>query len=245
MILVSIKIESIYRPQGTYKPHLICLEEVIGMESFWRISDFAKEIGKHPNTVDGWFKQLEEKQIHYVNRTENGEKLYDELDLSIAQFITQQRANKWALDVIYDSLSHKFDLRSVPIEETSMSTTYGTSGVDLEQFKDEILKAAKEIAASHVQEVKQQYETIIKKLPEPKTKEEERADRMDTIIIRRRVESSLRAEAIKVWNQKPEEERVKRLGFFWKEEDWGKRDEFINQYINERFEERIRESYIK
>jgi DNA-binding transcriptional MerR regulator len=215
------------------------------MESFWRISDFAKEVGKHPNTVDGWFKQLEEKRIHYVNRTENGEKLYNELDLSIALFINQQRAKKWALDAIFDSLSQKFDLnlRSTPAEETSISTTYGASGVDLEQFKDEVLKAAKEIAASHIQEVKQQYETIIEKLPEPKTKEEERSDRMDTIIIRRRVEALLREEAIKTWNQKPEQERLKRVGIFWKEEDWGKRDEFINQYINERFEEKIKEAF--
>ncbi|WP_053437828.1 hypothetical protein [Sporosarcina globispora] len=213
------------------------------MESFWRISDFAKEVGKHPNTVDGWFKQLEEKHIHYVNRTENGEKLYDDLDLSIAQFINQQRANKWALDAIFDSLSHKFDLRSAPDEETSMSTTYGTLGVDLEQFKVEILAAAKEIAASHIKEVKQQYEAIIDKLPEPKSKEEERSERMESIIIRRRVETTLREEAVKSWNQKPEEERVKRVGFFRKEEDWGKREEFINQYINERFEDRIKKVF--
>ncbi|MGM0867387.1 MAG: MerR family transcriptional regulator [Bacillota bacterium] len=212
------------------------------MESFWRISDFAKKVEKHPNTVDGWFKQLEERHIHYVNRTENGEKLYDALDFSIAQFIKQQREKKWALDAIFDSLSLQFELRSSPDEETSMSATYGAYGVDLEQYKAEILSAAKEIAASQVHEIKQQYETIMNKLPEPKSKEEERSERMESIIIRRRVETSLREEAVVQWNQKPEEERVKRVGFFRKEEDWGKREEFIHQYINERFEERIKDS---
>ncbi|WP_152966767.1 hypothetical protein [Sporosarcina globispora] len=82
--------------------------------------------------------------------------------------------------------------------------------MDLEKFKGEILAAAKEIAASHIKEVKEQYEAIIDKLPEPKSKEEERSERMESIIIRRRVETSLREEAVKIWNRKPEENALKK-----------------------------------
>lgn len=213
------------------------------MEQFWRISDFAKEIGKHMNTIDGWFKSLEEKNIHYVNRTENGEKIYDSLDLKIAHYIKQQREQKWALDIIFDSLSSQFDLRPAPKEEASVSTPHSVYSIDLEQFKREILSAAEEMAATHINEVKEQYEAIIQKLPQPKSPEQEREERLESMILRRRVEMKLEREAIDQWKQQPEELRFKKVGFFRKEEDWGKRDEFIRQYINERFEERVKESF--
>ena len=213
------------------------------MEQFWRISDFAKEIGKHMNTIDGWFKSLEEKNIHYVNRTENGEKIYDSLDLKVAHYIKQQREQKWALDIIFDSLSSQFDLRPAPKEEVSVSTPHSVYSIDLEQLKREILSAAEEMAATHINEVKEQYEAIIQKLPQPKSPEQEREERLESMILRRRVEMKLEREAIDQWKQQPEELRFKKVGFFRKEEDWGKRDEFIRQYINERFEERVKESF--
>jgi hypothetical protein len=60
--------------------------------------------------------------------------------------------------------------------------------------------------------------------------------------IRRKVEASLREEPIKLWNQKPEEERFKRMEFFGGRR-LGKREEFNAQYINERFEERVKKVF--
>ena len=61
---------------------------------YWKISDFAKEVGKHQNTVDGWFKQLEEKNVHWVNRSEHGEKIYSTLDMKMAKYIKEMRDQK-------------------------------------------------------------------------------------------------------------------------------------------------------
>lgn len=65
---------------------------------YWKISDFVEEIKHllkenklHINTVDGWFKKLEEERIHYVSRTEDSnEKVYDSLDLELAAFIKKR-----------------------------------------------------------------------------------------------------------------------------------------------------------
>jgi DNA-binding transcriptional MerR regulator len=212
------------------------------LEQFWKISDFAKQIKKpnggspHINTVDNWFKQLEERGIHCVSRTGNNEKVYDQLDLEIANFIQEKRDKKWALDVIFEEIIDQFELRPCNQEQESTS---GSQIVDVESMKKEFLAAAQELAATQVAEVKKQYEEILRQLPPPKNEIEERQERITEIITRRRVETELEKEALHKWSTKPEEERVRRVGLFRKEEDRDKRDQFIKEYINEYFEKRL------
>ncbi|MFK2827136.1 MerR family transcriptional regulator [Bacillus sp. B190/17] len=210
------------------------------MVKYWKISDFAKEVGKHSNTVDGWFKQLEEKRIHMIGRTEHGEKVYDQLDLDIALYIKDKRDQKWALDGIFHELPNHFELR--PAMKESEATNV-PQVIDLEAMRKEFEKMAREIAEQQTREIKQQYEELLKRLPQPKTIQEERQERITEMITRTRVESNLRDEALNMWSTKPEEERMIRVGFFRKEEDRDKRDQFVRDYINKHFEERIKEEF--
>jgi DNA-binding transcriptional MerR regulator len=206
---------------------------------FWKISDFAKEVGKHTNTVDGWFKQLEEKQIHSVSRTEYGEKVYDQLDLDIAHFIKERRDKKWALEAIFNELPNHFELRY--IEE--MESTNVPQVLDPEFFKKEFEKIARSMVEEQTRELRKQYEDLLKRLPEPKTKEAEREERFLDMVARRKVEDQLEKEALDMWATKPESERKKRVGIFRKEEDRDKRDLFVKEYTNERYEERLRKEF--
>lgn len=225
------------------------------MTQYWKISDFAKELGKHANTVDGWFKQLEDKSIHGVNRTEHGEKVYDILDLDIALFIKEKRDKKWALDAIFNELPEHFELRSVwsGMENTSVTQTTDIDslkkefleiarGVSTEQIA-EIKKVYEQAAAAQISEIKKQYDDLLKRLPEPKNREIERQERIDEMITRRRIEVQLEKEALHIWSTKPEEERVRRVGIFRKEEDRDKRDLFVKEFVNVRFEERLKQEY--
>ncbi|MDH4619389.1 hypothetical protein [Brevibacillus sp. AY1] len=90
------------------------------MDEYCLINDFAKKIGQHQNTVDGWFKQLEERRIHYVNRA-NGKKVYNSLDLQIGLYIRDKREKKWALDPIFSELPEHFELRPFPPDNTATS----------------------------------------------------------------------------------------------------------------------------
>lgn len=206
---------------------------------YWRIRDFAKEVGKHQNTVDGWFKQLEKDKLHWVNRSEYGEKVYTSLDLKIAKYIQEKRDQKWALDVIFKELPKEFELRPVPEEET----TSALQVYDVAAVRNELKAVAKEIAAAQVEEIKQQYEELMKRLPKPKSIEEERHERINEMITRRRVEAQLETEALNMWATKPESERKIRVGFFRKEEDRDKRERFVREYVNTHFEARIKEEY--
>ena len=205
-------------------------------ERFWKITNFSKQIGKHQNTVDGWFKQLEEKGLHYVNRV-SGEKVYDELDLQIALHIKDKRERKWTLEAIFDELSNHFDLRPFPPE---MEPTNSLQVSDMETIKrllsEEVRRAAEEIAAVQTAE-------ILRALPKPKSREEERQERFEELMARYKVEKRLREEALHLWSTKPESERMRKVGWFRKEEDRDKREQFVRDYIDQHFEHALRKEY--
>jgi DNA-binding transcriptional MerR regulator len=71
----------------------------------------------------------------------------------------------------------------------------------------------------------------------------ERQKRITNMITQKRVESRLETEALELWQQRPESERMKKVGFFRKEEDREKKERFIRVYINNHFEERLKEEF--
>jgi hypothetical protein len=217
---------------------------------YWKIRDFVEQVKQtlkekklHVNTVDGWFKKLEEERIHYISRTtETNEKVYDELDLQLAVFIKKKRNQKWSLNAIFNEIKNEFELRPFPVEDEETRNVAQITGLDIlnATFIKELKGAFEEVAASQLSEVKSQYEVILKKLPDYKSKEEEREERFKEMVARRRVEYQLEQEALIKWSTKPEEERIKRIGWFKKGENQEERNSFINNYINEKFESRLR-----
>lgn len=246
-------------------------------QQVWKITDFAIQISEkagstvHYNTVDSWFKKLEEKRIHYINRIEEtDEKCYNQLDLDIGLFIKDKREQKWSLNAIFAQIAEQFDTRLFP--ETS---TNDSQLLDLEAIKREIRtemqKAFEETAAAQMTEIKQQYEQLQRLLPSqddiqkavkevseyqkkhyeellqqvPKAKSiaEERQQRLTDMFTQRRVESALGKEALELWCKKPEEKRMKKVGWFRKEEDFEAKERFIKEYINKHFEHRMKQEY--
>ena len=217
---------------------------------YWKISDFVEEIKLtlkeeklHVNTVYGWFKKLEEERIHYISRTvDTNEKIYDELDLRIAIFIRMKRNEKWAVKAIFDEVKNEFDVRPFPVENMETTNVVHNSGTDALNSKllEELKSSLKEIAAAQFSEVQSQYEEILKKLPDPKSREEERENRFKEMVARRRVEYQLEREAQMIWATKPEEERMEKIGWFKKVEKQEERDLFIKEYIDKNFENKLR-----
>jgi len=175
---------------------------------YWKISDFAKKLGKHNNTIDGWFRELEnERRLHFVARV-NDEKVYDELDLRIAKFIVKRRENKWSLNAIFDDLSNYFELRPFPAEFEEQQKT--TQLIDFEKmratFKSEMKEVFNELSE---EQMNQQRREIKKLLP---SREQERLDRINAIMAERKVTRILEEKATELWNEKPEHERSEKIG---------------------------------
>ncbi|KFM95223.1 MerR family transcriptional regulator [Bacillus clarus] len=208
-------------------------------EKAWRITEFSKLVGRHHNTVYNWFNTLEEKGLHGTLRTNNtNEKLYNSLDLDIALFIKQKRDEKWSLDAIIELLPHQFELRPVSPENQSNEIL---SQIDFQDVAVTIEKLVEQKVQAHMQNIEiqfqERFENVLKALPQPEDpsamKERQRQERLDNMIIEHRARKELRKQAEKLWNEKPEAERVKKTGWFKKEEDLAKKQLFIEKYLEE------------
>lgn len=209
-------------------------------EKAWRITEFSKLVGRHHNTVYNWFNILEEKGLHGTLRTNNtNEKLYNTLDLDIALFIKLKRDEKWSLDAIIELLPHQFELRPVsPENQTSEVSTQ----LNMQEAAATIEKIVEQKIQMHLQNIELEYqgkfeEAIRAVLPEPedpeKLKERQRQERLDNIIIQHRARTELRKQAENEWNTQPEETRIKKVGWFKKEEDLARKQLFIENFIDE------------
>ncbi|MFP7474298.1 MerR family transcriptional regulator [Niallia taxi] len=219
--------------------------------NYWKISDFTEQIKLsvdneriHINTIDGWFKALESKRIHYVARTEDTkEKVYDELDLEIAIFIRKRREEKWSLAAIYDDLGNHFELRGFPSNDVGPTAFDGDFETLKAQLSEELRKTFNQMAVSQIEEIKRHYDSIIEQMPKLPSPEEQKEIRFKEMVVRRRVETALENEAIELWATKPESERLKKVSIFRKEEDLVKRNEFVRRYINENYEESLKREF--
>jgi transposase len=231
------------------------------MDGFYKIGEFAKKVGKHVNTIDGWFRQLEEKHIHYVQRS-GKERIYDSLDLSIAQYICEKRDQNWSLTAIWDSLVEKdiFELRPFPIdyEETKERIVLNSEDMDnllilkakgvieqtLQMETEKIARQLTQLRDELRQEMQNELKAMLpKQLSHPEEQQIERQRRTDLLIAHHKIRVQLEKEAEEEWNKKPESERMKKVGWFRKEQDAEKKMDFIRQYVNNHFEKRVKEEF--
>lgn len=216
---------------------------------FWKIADLTREVKKRlaiedlsKKTVDAWFRQLEKKGIHYVNRTvETNEKVYDELDLEIALFIRKKRAENWPLAKIFATIEKRFSVRPFPIDHSRNRFTSDRSEQIKETVLTELKKALAEVASAQIEEFKKEMQFLLEpreESPEAHIVERERLFR--EMVLRKRIEYRLEQEALIAWSSQPEEERFVRRGWFRKEEDWQKRELFVKEYVFRNYEARLR-----
>ena len=142
----------------------------------------------------------------------------------------------------FNEIKNEFDVRPFPVENIEITNVVHNN--ETSALNNEILKELKssfeEIAASQLGEVQNQYEELIKKLPDSKSREEEKEERFKEMVARRRVEYQLEKEAQMAWATKPEEERMVKVGWFKKIENEDERKLFIKEYVHNNFENRLR-----
>lgn len=221
-------------------------------EAVWQIRDFTEEIQNryekettvkesvHYNTVDKWFKELESKGIHYIQRTaETNRKVYDELDLAIAIFILNKRTQKWSLDAIFNVLAEHIEVRSFPTEDFGDSPGI-SEALMMQNISRRLERMQKELEERLILEFnakqRELEQQVLNRLPVPKTAQEIRAEKTDIMISSVRKRYEVEEKAIAEWSKLPLEQRVKKVGIFRKEEDLLKRDSFIREFVKNYFE---------
>jgi DNA-binding transcriptional MerR regulator len=217
-------------------------------ENWYKIKEFSQEVGIHHNTIYSWFDRLEGMKIHYGARLNNGMRVFDNSDMQIINFIHEKRSTTFNLEGALLALKEQYEipLRPFPSDfEQSQNKEVSTETIKhiMEGQLKEIITS--EVAKEKDKLLKELTNEINKQLPAPEDKEKQleelRTQRLNDLLLQKRVTSKLRSEALNEWSNKPEDQRQKRVGFFRKEEDISSRDEFINKYIDENYEKVLRE----
>lgn len=219
--------------------------------TYWQITEFADKVTEqidgsvHYNTVAKWFNKLETMGVHYVNRAA-GEKIYDELDLQIGMFIFQKRSEKWRLDVIFENLSNYIETRPFP-EEWEGESRPSLNYTEIEEaiirklssrVQEQLVASQKELVNTMEQIASSKISSL---LPQPKTEDEIRAERLNHALLQMKLNNKLEEEALSHWHNQPEHIRIRKVGFFRKEENYEEKERFIRNYKNQNMERFIRE----
>ncbi|SGI74407.1 Uncharacterised protein [Mycobacterium tuberculosis] len=207
-------------------------------QKLWQLTEFAKEVGPHYTTINNWFKSLEQQRIHYVNRLKNDQRIYDELDLKIGQFITEKKSKGWALDGIFNELKDNppFLLRPFPEEfkdsgELSLETALADVKRGLQQEFERLLAEHSKNQTALLQEVNESNKAVT------------RQQRITDMITHNRIRSELEIEALDEWSKQPATVRLIKTGIFRKEEDTTKKEKFIIQYVKDNYEDRLKKQF--
>lgn len=104
-----------------------------------------------------------------------------------------------------------------------------------EEFNKKLLEKFQE-QQLYIKSLLDSRDSTIQELKRKSYLEEIRIDRFEKIMAEHKVKRVLKDEAMKLWNKKPPEERLTKVGWFHKKEDINKRDIFINNYIDEKIE---------
>lgn len=199
----------------------------------WKLAEFTNvinelfekkyniELNVTLNTLNNHFRKLEDQGIHYLNRM-NNVKICDMLDLKIAEFICAKRSKKlqnvvWQLPQIYDEVGRVFECRKE--EDVDMIGNYNENSDIVKLFaelEEKILKAVQENLLENNKQLSIELKGNEKALNE-------------SVVHFFELQRQYKKEAIELWEQKPKTDRF--TGLFFKTENLKARDEFIEEYI--------------
>ena len=210
---------------------------MVEMGRTWQLADFAKELDVPRNTVNGWFVNLEQNHIHFVNRNENDEKVYDELDLEIGEFIklkTRETKPKWNFAAVHNELPKQFELR------TSIVRAEKTNGLmSIDELKNEILTAAREVATTQTQNQQALLQNFLKSLTD--REEENHRKIADVMNLQLHHVDKNHEQLVKQLTEQKQEAEEKQKILMEKLE----KQQQMNKELNERFQQKLTEELEK
>jgi len=209
------------------------------------VSYHAKEVASvlaiSGSTLRKWCLEFE-KQDYMFDRGVNNTRYFTADDLVLLHRVKEQ------LQDHHRTLQDAVTIVLTGIEEEQRATSVlddfkGEQQNNMMQIILDKLEKQEEFNKALLNELRRQQERQEqeqKALPSPT---QQRLDRFNSMIAERRVISVLENEALKLWDDKPDNERFIKIGWFKKIEDIAKRDRFVKNYIDEHFEERLGQEF--
>ncbi|MCY9665856.1 hypothetical protein M5X11_12915 [Paenibacillus alginolyticus] len=208
------------------------------MESLFTQLTAAGAVSQVDGKIQVDLRMLIEKQIELMApsflpaETEQTQQKLEHLDDEISRLKDQSEKDRGALDEI----TRKYEEEIVGVNENVTELkgkleSYGDS--------DELRQSATKIAESTIEQ------NINKYLPAVKTLEELTYERSNDMLTKMKIDNKLEERAIAAWNAQPESVRMKKVGFFRKDQNWEERENFIRKYKRENYEQVVKEEYME
>lgn len=180
-------------------------------------AEFAKGLGIAESTVRKYAQQLENAGYVFKKDT-NGARIFAIKDFEVFQSLISWKSKPGISLEIAANISVRQKTKPIQRHENVQPLSH--------QDLTEIIVDTKQA----IQAIQNTFETKF---------EEVKRDRFTAAITIRRIEAKLRKEAIKLWEEQPEEIRFQIRGIIFKkkEENFHKKNEFIQQYIDDHIEE--------
>lgn len=209
------------------------------MSRYKRLSEISKLLGKHSNTIAKWCDTIEGSGVHQFERI-NGERVFNEQDQTIAEYINEKRDDKWPMQQIIQQMKIDLMLHVEHMDRTIQESTTPDADVIKQQIIEAMQQAIDRAVEIQVKQVKEHYERMIAALPKPPDEAEQQMAIVSAIIRKEQMEQELIQEAIAKWQEHPER---KKRAFLWIwREDHEKRDKYIKEYVKQNIIHKI-ESY--
>lgn len=200
------------------------------MERRYTTRDLAEMLGVEAVTVRKYALALE-KAGYSIDRSDGKNRSYSERDVMAFKYLQSIRSRT-----------------SITVDEAA-ALIYQKNMTDTEQVTS--------IGHSEVEAIQQQYDerydllmakmeqilAIQQAAPALSSPVQLRSERINERITERRIERQLERDALDLWAAKPVAERMKKVGWIRKEENIEARDRFVQNYIDEHYEDRIRDAY--
>lgn len=188
--------------------------------------DIADRLGVEAVTVRKYALALE-KAGYNIDRSDGKNRSYNATDVMAFQYMQSIRSQtSITVEEAANLVAHKNNVATAA--DTSIVHSEGEAS---QERYDQLIMMMHQLLAA---------QQAAPTLPSP---EELRAQRLNERLIERKIERQLEREALDAWAAKPEGERMRKTGIFRKEEDATARDRFVRDYVDEHYEERIRNAY--
>lgn len=192
------------------------------LELRYTTKDIASRIGVEAVTIRKYAMSLE-KAGYMIQRDASNNRLYSATDVTAFEYMQVVRSQT---SITIEEAAVLISTRNNTATTTAPSIVYN-EGDALSNRYDVLLAKMEQLLA--IQQAAPSLQL--------------RNDRVNERITERRIERMLEREAIDAWTKLDASERMIKSGLFRKVEDVNKRDTFVRDYVDERYEDRLRDAY--
>jgi AcrR family transcriptional regulator len=214
-------------------------DDVVRIDRTFTTQQVADNLGIGKSTLNKYSRSLEEAGYSFF-KDDSDRRAYLERDLIALRGLKEMLTKNVEYDSAIKAIcsKHSSDVSNLKVAMAAMPQ-YERYVEQYEQLVKIVVEQNQKI--DHLAEIilnREQSASL--SLPHA---EQQRMDRLGDRLTERRIERKLENEGLEAWLAKPAAERMRKAGFFRKEEDLAAKESFIRNYVDQHYEERIRAAY--